>query len=433
VRRVATGKIRPQWRETIARQGLVYNDSTLPTGEVVSYWREGPFYDFTAAEVDDLHAAAETLFEMCIAAGDHMLENGYLGRLGIPEFAWDQVARTWYDDDTGPGGRSRGDFSPSLYGRFDLRYASGARPQLLEFNADTPTALPESAVTQWYWHLGTGQGKDQWNGLHERLIAAWRRNLSRLRQARPHLPDPLTIHFACDGADRSGEDLFNTEYLMETARQALEPLGGRVKFLWMSQIGAGDVAAGDHFYETPAGERIYVIFKLYPWEWMCGERFARQCFRDMGDPLRDGTVWIEPAYKMLWSNKGLLPVLWQLFGDDPARQDLLLPAYFEAERPAWLTSYVRKPLLGREGANTTIVVDGTAVVSTPGPYGDGPFVCQAYSPLPGFADERDVPWHPVLGVWMIDGEPAGLGIRESAGPITDNLSHFIPHTIDYDG
>lgn len=430
MRRVANGVVRPGWREAIAAQGLVYNETPGPGGEIVSYWRDGPFYDFTAGEVEALHTDAETLFEMCVAAGDHILENGLLGRLGIPDFTWEQVARTWYDDETGPGGRSRGDFSPSVYGRFDLRY-DGARPQLLEFNADTPTALPESAVTQWYWHQETGQGKDQWNAVHERLVDAWQRNMGRLRMARPHLPTPLTVHFACDGADETGEDLFNTEYLMETARQALEPQGYRVKFVWMSQIGAGDPATDDHFYDADL-ERVYVIFKLYPWEWMNNERFARRCFRDMGDPLRDSTVWIEPPYKMMWSNKGLLPVLWELFGDDPARRDLLLPAYFEADRPAWLTSYVRKPLLGREGANVSIVVDGETVVSNQGPYG-GPFVCQAFAPLPEFPDESGTGWHPVLGVWMIDGEPAGLGIRESAGLVTDDLSHFVPHTIDYSG
>jgi glutathionylspermidine synthase len=135
---------------------------------------------------------------------------------------------------------------------------------------------------------------------------------------------------------------------------------------------------------------------------------------------------------MLWSNKGLLPVLWELYGDDPARRDLVLPAYFEDDRPAWLTSYVRKPLLGREGANVDIVVDGETVVRNKGPY-PGPFVCQAYAPLPAFPDEGGAQWHPVLGVWLIDGEPAGLGIRESAGLVTDNLSHFVPHTIDYTG
>ncbi len=438
MRRIPYGRPRPGWQQTIASQGLVYNDTTLPGGEVVSYWREDSFYDFSADEVDRLEADAATLFDMCIRAGDHIIEWDMMGRLGIPEFAREQVVRSWFDDD--PATVSHGDFSPSVFGRFDVRYGgphqtdpSLARPQLLEFNADTPTSLPESAVIQWYWHVETGQGADQWNGLHERLVAAWRRNLDRLREARPHLPGDLTIYFACDDYDDSGEDLFNTEYLMETARQALEPRGYRVKFLWMSQVSAGDLAAGDHFYDAPGPERerIHVIFKLYPWEWMCAQQAARQCFRDMGDPHRDSTVWIEPPYKMLWSNKGLLPVLWHLFGDDPVRRPLLLPAYFEDERPAWLTSYVRKPLLGREGANLSIIRDGVVVATTDGPYGDGPFICQGLAPLPAFADGQGRPQHPVLGIWLIDGEPAGMGIRESAGLITDNLSHFVPHTIDY--
>jgi len=134
---------------------------------------------------------------------------------------------------------------------------------------------------------------------------------------------------------------------------------------------------------------------------MLGEQFAKQCFRDMGDPRRDSTVWIEPPYKMLWSNKGLLPILWHLYGDDPEKKDLLLPAYFESERPDWMTSYVRKPLLGREGANVSIIVDGVTQASAPGDYG-GPFVCQAFAPLPAYPDPKGGEWHPVLGVWMID-------------------------------
>jgi len=39
----------------------------------------------------------------------------------------------------------------------------------------------------------------------------------------------------------------------------------------------------------------------------------------------------------------------------------------------------------------------------------------------------------VLGVWMVDGEPAGLGVREGDGLITDNLSRFVPHLIELDG
>jgi glutathionylspermidine synthase len=36
-----------------------------------------------------------------------------------------------------------------LYGRFDLAYRGDGPPKLLEYNADTPTALFEAAVVQW--------------------------------------------------------------------------------------------------------------------------------------------------------------------------------------------------------------------------------------------------------------------------------------------
>ena len=134
--------------------------------------------------------------------------------------------------------------------------------------------------------------------------------------------------------------------------------------------------------------------------------------------------WIEPIWKMLLSNKGILPILWQLYPDHPN----LLPAYFD-NNPATthgLSNYVRKPLLSREGANITLVRNRSTVLSTEGPY-DGPCVLQALAPEAVFNDASDQPRYPVLGLWMIDQECGGMGIRESTGPITDNLSSFIPH------
>ena len=88
------------------------------------------------------------------------------------------------------------------------------------------------------------------------------------------------------------------------------------------------------------------VFKLYPWEWMVHEEFADAALERMGDN-QGQTLWIEPIWKMLWSNKGILPVLWRLYPDHPT----LLPAYFEDEEHG-LASYVKKPLLAREGANS---------------------------------------------------------------------------------
>jgi glutathionylspermidine synthase len=125
---------------------------------------------------------------------------------------------------------------------------------------------------------------------------------------------------------------------------------------------------------------------------------------------------------MLLSNKGILPILWKLYPNHPN----LLPAYFDQPGSNTLKDYVRKPLHGREGSNITLVRNGATVTSTDGPY-DGPCVVQAIGPEAVFPDASGRSRYPVLGLWMIDQECGGMGIRESGGPITDNLSSFVPH------
>ena len=168
----------------------------------------------------------------------------------------------------------------------------------------------------------------------------------------------------------------------------------------------------------PAESAIQSIFKLYPWEAMLAEEFGPHAL----ETLRPGSptmTWIEPIWKLLLSNKGILPILWQLYPNHP----LLLPAYFEDHGDRGdLTAYVRKPLHSREGANISILQPGKQAIQTGGPYGAGPFIRQAIAPEAVFNGR-----HPVLGLWMIDQECGGMGIRESAGPITDNLSSFVPH------
>ena len=119
---------------------------------------------------------------------------------------------------------------------------------------------------------------------------------------------------------------------------------------------------------------------------------------------------------MLWSNKGLLAVLWEMFPGHPN----LLPAFLDA--PRHMLEYVRKPLLSREGANVTVHRRGREDTSTDGPYGDGPFVYQEFAPAREFDGQR-----PTLGSWYItDQGPAGIGIRE-APVVATNLSRFVPH------
>jgi glutathionylspermidine synthase len=196
-------------------------------------------------------------------------------------------------------------------------------------------------------------------------------------------------------------------YLRDTASEA----GLGTKGIEIEQIGFDD----DHtlFLDLDGGDMRSIV-KLYHWEWLVDDDFADQLFAS----LDGGVQWIEPIWKMLWSNKALLPVLWELFPDHPN----LLPAYFD--EPRGLVSYARKPLFSREGANITLVQDGREIAATGGEYGDGRAVYQALAPLATFDGG-----YPALGAWVIDGQAAGMGIRESDGPITGNLSRFVPHLI----
>lgn len=448
MRRHQNGAYRQAWQTQIQSEGLVYA-VTRVGGQDVSYWREGQYYSFTTEETDHLAEAANTLFAMFVAAGDHIIENNLFSKMGIPAWAVPAIVQTWNDEST------PGRFAPSVYGRFDLRYGLDpdllaadptlAEPKLLEFNADTPTSLLETAVIQWNWLLQNDAAahRDQWNNVYDALVQAWTRNLDLLRR-RTGRAIPL-VHFAWSSLDDSGEDQFNVLCMADAAKAA----GCEVKFLYVEEIKlaetddltpepmGGAAVRPCRFYDLD-GEDIEVLFKLYPWEQLADDAFGKSVLWNtlqsgQQSTLWDvfgieGTVWVEPPYKMMWSNKAILPVLWEMYADDPERAKYLLPAYFAGEEPADFTSYAEKPFFGREGANVRLVRDGTTLDSQPGPYGTEGLIRQALSPLPNFPGV-DGDHHPVLGVWMVDGEAAGLGIRESAGLITDNQSFFAPHCI----
>ena len=134
------------------------------------------------------------------------------------------------------------------------------------------------------------------------------------------------------------------------------------------------------------------------------------------------TRWIEPPWKIILSNKGVLALLWEMFPRHPN----LLPAFFDDDpNAAGLgTSYVRKPIYSREGANVALISKGVTLAEQQGPYGAEGFIRQALAPLPDFSGQ-----YPVLGSWLIDHTPCGLSIREDENPITGNTSRFVPHAI----
>jgi glutathionylspermidine synthase len=443
--------VRPGYRDIVIHEGLGYVDTVTPDGCTESYWREGIAYGVDLDEIKTIETATRRLFEMFIQAGDHIIANNLFAKLGIPAWAIPAIVELWKDpDDTDNPARPRW-YTPMLYGRFDLApvldpYDKLVGVKLLEFNADTPTGLVESAVTQWNYALAAGligENSGQWNTLFESLVAGWVFEIRKFRNITGRRVD--TVHFAYSCKEETGEDALNVGLMMEAARKASERLlhdgeeGFKVASLYMCQIfRAGsanehDHPVGDQYFSDPDHEPIEVLFKLYPWEWIFQTEFGPSAVENM--LMLDGTVWLEPIWKALWSNKGILAVLWDLFKDtDDA--GLLLEAYFEGEEPpGFRDNCARKPLHGREGGSLQLIVNGNVIETGPASYDadsgpEGTFVQQALMPLPDFPGETpDETWHPVLGVWMVEDEPVCLALRESAGLITNNQSFFAPHFV----
>jgi len=377
MRRIAA-EPRDDWRKKVEEVGLTWHSS----GDQV-YWNESAFYEFTAKEVDALEAATNELEAMTLAAAQHIIDNKLYSRMAIPEGAVPLIEASWEAE------------PPALYGRFDLAYDGSGPPKLLEYNADTPTSLVEAAVAQWYWLQDRFPKRDQFNSLHERLVALW-------KELAPYLPGRRIDFCSMDDA----EDGMTVTYLQDTAQQA----GLTAAAFPIHEIGWNGAA-----FVGPDNRPLGAVFKLYPWEWMAREELGKH----VGAA---GTLWIEPAWKMLLSNKGLLPVLWKLY----PRHPYLLEASFDG--PGLLLSWVKKPLLGREGANITLHQPGKDV-ETAGNYGAEGFIYQDLAPLRSFDG-----MYPVAGSWVIGHEEGnvagGMGIRESATPITTNMSQFVPHLFD---
>jgi glutathionylspermidine synthase len=378
---------RAGWQRKVEELGLVWHDGDGAGGR--PYWDEAAHYRFTAEQVDELEAATNELHRLALGAVQRVIDRRLYDRLAIPPLAVPLIEHSW---------RRR---PPSLYGRFDLAYDGASPPKLLEYNADTPTALLEAAVVQWFWLEECHPGSDQFNSLHERLIDQW-------RQLKPGLRSD-TVHFCSVQSADNPEDEMTAEYLRDTAQQA----GLLTAALPIDQIGWDhDRAAFVGLREEP----IATLFKLYPWEWLVREPFAVHL-----EATEEQTRWIEPAWKMVLSNKGILPLLWELNPGHPN----LLPAYFDA--PHGLVDWISKPLLGREGANLEMRLAGRTL-TTGGTYHGvegGGLVFQQAVELPCF-DGR----YPVLGCWMVGDEAAGLGIREGSSPLLTNASSFVPHLFE---
>ena len=389
MKRISGIPTRPDMVQQLLEVGFDYYN--LPSSDGSHYWSDNIAYEFTLAEIDQIEDATNELHAMCMDfVADEVIQGDY-EHYRFTDLQKNLIEQSWRES------------APHLYGRFDFGY-DGNNLKMFEYNADTPTSLLEAAVVQWQW-LEQVEGlpnRDQFNWIHEELITRF----SVLQQQ----SGKTGFHFAAM-ADAGREDWGNLDYLADVAYNA----GWHIHRLTIEDIGYDNET--QQFVDLN-NQPIEALFKLYPLEWMTTTEYAPHM-------LGSETQFFEPAWKLLLSNKALLAKLWQKHPNHP----YLLPTYFNRHDITDRKSiWVKKPLLGREGANVFYYEKNNGLeFAAKGSehsnfYANAGYIYQQKFELPNFDG-----MYPVIGSWVVGDVACGMGLREDFAAVTGNDSHFIPH------
>ena len=349
-------------------------------------------------EAENYYEAVNELYDMFVEAGDYIVKNNLFHEIGIPFNLVDVVKKSWEND-----------VHWHIYGRFDLAGGVGGAPiKLLEFNADTPTALFETAIVQWAMLKANGLDEAaQFNNVYEAICDNFNRlivldgNLEDFE----HYYEGWKILFSAIAGNIEDEN--TTKLLQKIADDA----GFHTEFAYVDEVEFSD--EDGIFYSN---EQYEYWFKLIPWEMIAIEE---------GDLARILTNIVEnqkaiilnPAYTLMFQSKAIMKILWDLYQNHP----LLLETSFEPLGK----KQVQKPFFGREGGSVKILdADGSVILSAQDDYDNQPTIYQEYVQLPKDSNNKNYQ----AGVFFAY-EGCGLGFRRG-GEILDNMSKFVSHIIE---
>lgn len=361
----------------------------------------GEIVDVTPEEADAYYEAVNELYDMFAEAGDYVVEHELFHELGIPFNLVDAVKMSWEND-----------VHWHLYGRFDLAGGLDGKPiKLIEFNADTPTALFETSILQWAMLKANGMEEShQFNNVYEALVDNFKR-LITLDEEVESFEERYEGWKLLFSSVKGNEEEESTVKLLQTIA---EEAGFVTQFAYIDEVEFSDeegIFYNDVNYEY--------WFKLIPWEDIAIEE--SDLARLLSNIMRNQkAIILNPAYTLMFQSKAFMKILWDLYPNHP----LLLETSFE---PLQGIPQVEKKIFGREGANTIIVDENEKVIAErDGEYGEFPSVFQEYAELP--TDKNGESYQ--AGVFFAY-EGCGLGFRRG-GLILDNYSKFVGHRVVID-
>jgi len=371
------------------------------------YWHTDPdatpyvaseIVDITPSEADAYYDAVNELYDMFVEAGEYIIENELFHEIGIPFNLIDAIKMSWEND-----------VHWHLYGRFDLAGGIDGKPiKLIEFNADTPTALFETAILQWAMlKFNNMEDTPQFNNVYEAI----RDNFKRLVvldgdiEEFDELYEGWKILFS---SVKGNEEEESTVKLLQTIA---EDAGFVTEFAYMEDV---EFSSEDGVFYNDVNYEYW--FKLYPWEDIAIEEseLAKLITDIMANQK---AIFLNPAYTLMFQSKAFMKILWDLYPNHP----LLLETDFE---PLKGKAQVEKKIFGREGENTIIVDENENIIEErDGEYGEFASIFQEYIELP--KDSKGNSYQ--AGVFFAY-EGCGLGFRRG-GLILDNYSKFVGHRV----
>ncbi len=386
-------KVTPLDKATLEEIGFTWH-----TDSDGSHYVADALVKVSEAEAEAYYTAVNEIYGMYVEAAEYVIENDLFFELGIPFNLIEVIKKSWEND-----------VHWHLYGRFDLAGGIDGQPiKLIEFNADTPTGLFETAVLQWAMLKHNGLDEErQFNTVYESISDNFKRLITLFDDTKLFDERYEGWRILFSSVEGNDEEEVTTRLLKRMAEDA----GFITGFSFLDEVLFDEESICDKDHQ----EYEY-WFKLFPWEDIAIEEgeLAMMLQKIMAS---QSAIILNPAYTLLFQSKGMLKILWDLFPDSP----YLLETAFE---PLENRAYVEKKVFGREGANTRFVnADGSVAAQTEGEYGHYKSVYQEAVEFP--MDSAGNYYQ--AGVFFAY-EACGLGFRRG-GKILDNMSKFVGHLI----
>jgi glutathionylspermidine synthase len=349
-------------------------------------------------EAENYYEAGNAIYDMYVEAAEFVIKNDLFFELGIPFNLIDVIKKSWEND-----------VHWHIYGRFDLAGGIDGQPiKLIEFNADTPTSLFETALLQWALlkHNGLDDAQ-QFNNVYEAIADNFKRLITLFDDIEEFDAryDGWKILFS--SISNNDEEETTTKLLQQIATDA----GFNTGFEYLEDTNFDE----DGIYDAEDNPYEY-WFKLYPWEDIAIDEpeLATILTKIMENQK---AIILNPAYTLLFQSKGMMKILYDLFPDSP----YLLKTSFE---PLKGIKQVEKAVFGREGANTRILdANANMLASVDGPYDNHKKIYQEYVEFP-----KDVKGAKYQAGVFFAYEACGLSFRKGS-EIMDDMSKFVGHVL----